>query len=137
MQINLNLDKPKHKPDFEAKNLSFEVRLEVSPNSKGLTIEKEFTKVFGQAFRKVHKRGMIPCNTKVTLELHSRDTLFDLGSWETHRHMIRSAIEKIGMKRPGLSISHWHDEDCFILVTCTYRAMSPLELFKTEGGYDD
>lgn len=132
MNMNVVIRNARNEKMFEASCEVFTVRLNASPNSKWQRLESEIKRAIGPKFEERRKAGMCVCNTKVTLELHSRDTLFDLGSFGANCHRFRATLAELGMKGATFNVAHFHDTDSFIDATVSFKNVSPLELYRTE-----
>lgn len=111
---------------------SFTCSVQVSPNARLSMLEKFIYAEISKNFKRVHKQGFVPCNTKVEFVLHTSDTVFDMGSYGAQRLLFRKLIEKAGMGHPQINISHKKDSMYFVEISVSFKDIHPLELFRTE-----
>lgn len=116
----------------------FSVRFEASANGKASNLISEFTKHVSRAFTAVHDKGCYACNSKIEIVLHTPDTLFDFSHFGATQRALHTALESMGMKHPGITVSHVKAKTgSFVEVEGTFKDVSPLELYRTEAQLHD
>lgn len=117
---------------------SFSVRFEASANGKASNMIEEFKRHVSRAFSTVHDQSCFACNAKIEIVLHTYDTLFDFSNFGATQCALRSALEDMGMKHPGITVSHVKAKSAtFVEVEGTFRDVSPLDLYRTEPIFHD
>ena len=116
----------------------FSVRFEASANGKASNMIEEFKRHVSRAFLAVHDQNCFACNAKLEIVLHTYDTLFDFSNFGATQRALRTTLEAMGMKHPGITVSHVKAKTgSFVEVEGTFKDVSPLELYRTEAQLHD
>lgn len=117
---------------------SFSVRFDSHLNGKRSNMIETFRKEVLNAFTKVHDKNCCACNVKLEIVLHTPDTLFDFSNFGATQRALRSALESMGMKHPGITVSHVKAKaGSFVEVEGSFKDVSPLDLYRTEPMFND
>ena len=117
---------------------TFSVRFEASANGKASNMIETFRKEVLNAFSKVHDKNCCACNVKLEIVLHTPDTLFDFSNFVATQCALRSALEDMGMKHPGITVRHVKAKaGSFVEVEGMFKDVSPFDLYRTEAQLND